>query len=78
MAVNMEPLEFIKTGEDGTSFVLNMEAVDMLQKVKKTLVSKVSLLPSYIPAPTPTQFGAELVLTSISTPIHLPNHPQEK
>ena len=32
-------------------------------------------LPSSAPALTPTQLGAELALTSISTPTHPPGHP---
>ena len=43
------------------------------------------LLPSSAPAPTPTLLGAELALSSISTPTHHiasetnpPTHPQEK
>lgn len=34
----MEPMEFIKTGEDGTSFVLNEAAIELLQNVKKPMV----------------------------------------
>ena len=34
-----------------------------------------AFLPSSAPAPTPTQLGAELALTSISTPTHQATHP---
>ena len=36
----MEPIEFIKSGEDGTSFVLNEMAIELLRNVKKPLVRK--------------------------------------
>ena len=35
----MEPMEFIKTGEDGTSLVLNEAALKILKNIKKPLVS---------------------------------------
>eukprot|EP00092_Neocalanus_flemingeri_P011290 GFUD01012167.1.p1 GENE.GFUD01012167.1~~GFUD01012167.1.p1 ORF type:complete len:628 (+),score=187.88 GFUD01012167.1:82-1965(+) len=34
----MDPIEFIQSGEDGTSFVLNETAIELLQTVKKPLV----------------------------------------
>ena len=40
----MEPIEFIKTGEDGTSFVLNEAAIELLQNVKKPLVGQYMLI----------------------------------
>ena len=40
----MEPMEFIKTGEYGTSFVLNEAAIELLQNVKKPLVGQNRLI----------------------------------
>ena len=45
---------------------------------QKLRLGYATFLPSSAPAPTPTQLGAELALTSISTPNHPPTHAPEK
>ena len=40
----MEPMEFIQTGGDGTSFVLNEAAIKLLQNVKKPMVGQHRLI----------------------------------
>ena len=38
-----EPIEFIKTGEDGLSFEVDPKAIDVLWKEKRPLVSELFL-----------------------------------